>query len=165
MTFSHNHAHSVTKTFGHNHPNFGPFLKVIMTLASLTFGQGHRQKYFWKNLITYYHHTNFGSCRSNSVWENVRVWLFWWKNQYFWPFWRSLWTWPLVKPTVGSICESPFSLSTIMPNLVPVGQIVSEKMSNVWRFGWKMPVFGLSQGHCDLDLRSRPQSVTIFQSP
>ena len=38
---------------------------------------------------------------------------------------------PLVKATVGSICESPFSPTTIMPNSVPVGQIVAEKMSNV----------------------------------
>ena len=133
MTFGHNHAHPVTMTFGHKHPNFGPFLKVIVTL---TFGLRHRWKYFWKNLITYYHHTNFGTCRSNSLWENVRVWLLGWKNNYFWPFSRPLWR-PLVKATDWSIYENPLSNTTIMLNSVPVGQTVSEKMSAFDFFGEK----------------------------
>ena len=50
-----------------------------------------------------------------------------WKNPYFDPFSRSLRPWPSVKVAECSIIFKPLSHTTPMPNLVTVGQIVSEK--------------------------------------
>ena len=98
---------------------FLAFLKVTVTL---TFGQNHNWKYSWKPCIPYYHHAKFGTCRSNNLWENVFVWLFFVKNAYFGTFSRSLWPWPSVKTTDGRISKSPLLHTSFMPILVPVGK-------------------------------------------
>ena len=124
VSFGHIVSEKMTKKSKNEH--FSQFFTLFKVTVTLTLTNGldmHMSLERSFNLLYY----ELGLVVLGSIHSEKNPIL--WKNPYFDPFSRSLRPWPSVKVTECSITFKPLSHTTPIPNLVTLGQIVSEKTS------------------------------------